>query len=283
MQPQSPLMTAQEPTALESWLLRRRTDRAMAARMGRETAAELERLLGMTLASEPLDPAVPLRQRLRTMGDQVDGLTGGAAALVAFLVPDREDPGVSLVVALAEVLFVPRSERTEYVRNSLPSPPWDIRRLLLEYAVWAGRIDDTVVSLTKDVCATSCDRGSVGCCSVLGYDLGLVPPGMLEAQLLEARLEGWTPPSEGEDKCPYHGPTGCCLRRFKSPACSGMLCELLVADLRTRYPRAPLEAFLAALARFRNQVLNREEIFDLMRELVAAAQQLKASRPSAGS
>jgi hypothetical protein len=55
-----------------------------------------------------------------------------------------------------------------------------------------------------------------------------------------------------------------------------MLCDAVVADLRQRFPPPDLESFLVPLAHFRNQFLNRSEIFDAMREVVAAAQRLAA-------
>ncbi len=193
--------------------------------------------------------------------------------LPLFLAPDRARPEESLAEALLEILHLPRAERSEYVNNPLPTPPWDLRRLLLEYALWSARLDEGLGALTKGFCARGCDRLPVGCCSVLGYDLGLVPAAMLRAQELEARAWGWTPPAR-EDRCKYHGPQGCCLRLFKSPACAGMLCDALVADLRARHDAAPLEAFLTPLARFRNHPLDRAAIFEVMAAVVAAGRRL---------
>jgi len=161
------------------------------------------------------------------------------------------------------------------VTHRLSSPPWDIRRLLLEYAYGSVQVDEVLGSLTKGFCADGCDRLPVGCCSVLGYDLGVVPEAMLRLQQLEASVQGWSPPSV-EDKCKYHGPQGCCLRLFKSPACAGMLCDALVDDLRRRHSRGALEAFLGPLARYRNHDLDRAEIFEVMAEVVAAGRRLEA-------
>ena len=107
--------------------------------------------------------------------------------------------------------------------------------------------------------------------------MGLVPEAMLQAQQLEADLVAHVPPS-AEDECRYHGKAGCRLVRFKSPACCGMLCGLAVSDLRVRYGREAVESFLRPLALFRNQVLNREEIFEAMRKVVSAARAVRGVR-----
>ena len=258
-----------EQTALHAWLESHGGD---AETVCSATAVELDRLL-MTSVRADCCPTSDLDGFLGSAGHRVDGLPRHAQALATFLTPDAAVGGASLVEALAEILFVPRQHRTEYRFHRLPSPPWRIRRLLLEYAVWAQRLDDAATSLTRGFCAEHCDRLPTGCCAIPGYDMGLSTEAMLAAQELEATMLGWTePPSE--EGCKFHGPTGCCLLRFKSPACAGMLCDAAVADLRRRWPASALEEFLVPLAKYRNQILNRSEIFDTMREVVEAAQRL---------
>ena len=214
----------------------------------------------------PCDP----RRFSESAGRQLLQLDG-PRRLIEFLSPEPQRPGVSLVEALVQILFVPRRQRTEYLDNSLPTPPWSITRLLLEYAVWSVRIDELLGALTKVFCARACQRLPVGCCSVLGYDMGMVPHAMLRAQRLEARGDGWSAPAV-ETHCKYHGPAGCCLRLFKSPACAGMLCDELVQELRGRFAAPPLSAFLEALARYRNHLLDREQIFTSMAEVIQTGQ-----------
>ena len=239
----------------------------------RMVAAELERLLGVGLRTE-LCPTSDARTFFERVGARIDVLGGAAAELVAFLAPDPLHDGASLAEAVAEILLLPRRDRTEYRDGRLASPPWDIRRLLVEYALWAQRLDDTVVSLTSQYCATRCDRLPRGCCSIPGYDMGMVPDALLDAQQLEARLVGHALP-EHEVGCKYHTPRGCTLRRFKSPACIGMLCAPLVANLRQRSRPSRIEALLVPLARFRNHYFDREQGFTLMRDIVVAAERLQ--------
>ena len=262
-----------ETTALGLWL---KMHPARAVEVRRVTACELDRLLGSKLGMEAGSP-VDVRSFVSEAGYRVDALEGPIRALVECLAPDAARPGASLVEALAEILFLPRHSRGEYLSNRLASKPWDIRRLLLEYAVWARRFHETATSLTGQFCATRCDRLPWGCCSIPGYDMGLVPEAMLQAQQLEADLVAHVPPS-AEDECRYHGKAGCSLVRFKSPACCGMLCGLAVSDLRVRYGREAVESFLRPLALFRNQVLNREEIFEAMRKVVSAARAVRGVR-----
>jgi len=233
----------------------------------RRVQLELDELLGMDLCAQPLDLAPQ-----------------GVRALVEFLAPDRRRPVESLAEALAEILLVPRRRRTEYLRHHSPAGPWDIRRLLLEYALWSARVDRLQDELTKEFCATHCRRPlfatqsgrqvPVGCCSVLGYDMGLVTNGMRKAQHLEARAAGWTPPAV-EEYCKYLGPAGCVLRLFKSPVCAGMLCDELVQHLRGRHEARAVDAFLERLALFRNHVLDREDIFSRLAEVVSAGEALR--------
>ena len=268
--------------ALETWLASGAAAGRSAATVQRETLWELDRLLGSGLATAAqnlpgleLEPELELASFVEVVGRRLE--EGDAdAALVDLLAPDRARAGASLVAALAEILFVPRLQRTEYLANTLPSPPWRIGLLLLEYAVWSVRIDEELGALTKGFCARSCTRLPVGCCSVLGYDMGVVPEAMLSAQELEARAQGWTPP-EREDTCRYHGPRGCHLRLFKSPACAGMLCDALIDDLRDRFEEPAPAAFLEALARFRNHTLDRAAVFEHMAAVAAAGGELTRS------
>ncbi|RLB63851.1 MAG: hypothetical protein DRI90_05945 [Deltaproteobacteria bacterium] len=256
-------------TVLEAWLAQRSV---RAIDVQRSTVAELDRLFHTQLAAAPW-PSQPWGDFVQAAGRQLDASAGDYGAFLLALVPDRDRGTGSLVEALAEILFVPRSDRTEYVHNRAGAPPWDIRRLLLEYAVWSLRVDEVLGGLTKGFCARGCDRLPTGCCSVLGYDMGMVPEAMLELQELEASGQGWQVPAT-EDKCKYHGPDGCCLRLFKSPACAGMLCDGLVQELGRRYSAEPLQAFLRPLARYRNHVLDRSAIFDVMALVVATGRRL---------
>jgi len=235
--------------------------------------AELERLLHAKLSVEP-GPTSDPRAFFGRVGERIDGLGGATSELVAYLAPDPLRDGASLAEAVAEILLLPRRDRTEYRNRRLASPPWDVRRLLIEYALWAGRLDDTVVNLTRRYCATRCDRLPRGCCSIPGYDMGMVPDALLEAQEIEARLVGHALP-EHEIGCKYHTPRGCTLRRFKSPACIGMLCEPLIADLRHHSRPDRLDALLVPLTRFRNHYLDREQGFALMQDIVVAAERLQ--------
>ncbi len=207
----------------------------------------------------------------------------GLQPLLTYLAPDRQRPEKSLAEALAEILFVPRPERTEYLQQRSAQPPWDIRRLLLEYALWSARLDRIQAALTKAFCASECPRPpyvnrdgealTVGCCSIQGYDMGLSTPGLLRAQELEAMAVGWAPPAR-EEQCTYLGPSGCRLRLFKSPACVGMLCDELARDLGNGRSPGAVAAFLEPLARLRVMVLDREEIFACMAEVATAGEAL---------
>ena len=193
--------------------------------------------------------------------------------LIERLCSDRQRPFESLARDLAEIHFLERDQRSEYVSNTQVAPPWRFGKLMLEYAVKARRLDEILGALTKDYCATCCDRLPVGCCSIQGYDMGLVPDGMLELQEIEARQFGWCAP-EREEKCKYHGEAGCVLRLFKSPACIGMLCDPLVGDLAARFDSSRLDPFLERLAVFRNCDIDRAQIFEAMDRVIAAGEDL---------
>lgn len=263
-------MTGETGGALGSWLAH---SGASEAEVRRQTVEELHHLLGLDLSAMSRDERASLPDFFEALGRRLERGPAELLALVKFLAPDRQRPGQSLAEALAEILVVPRLRRTEYLGHQGSLPPWEMGRLLLEYALWSVRLDHVLGALTKGFCAGHCQRLPVGCCSVLGYDMGLVPRGMLRAQQLEARAGGWTPP-RSEEHCKYHGPRGCCLRLFKSPACAGMLCDELVAHLGVGHDEAALAAFLAPLAQYRNHVLDREAIFQRMAEVVAAGEAL---------
>ena len=237
-------------------------------RVRRQTTDALELLFGVQVMIPRRAPP-DLLQFVQASGRELE--RAADAALLAFLAPHRRRPGPSVVRALAEILFVPRPLRTEYIQHQLPTEPWDIRRLLLEYALWSAQIDPLLGALTKGYCARRCHRAPAGCCTTLGYDLGLVPEAMLQAQQLEAQASGWSPPAQ-EYKCKYHGPRGCCLRLFKSPACNGMLCDPLIEHLQKTCDPTKLQAFFTPLASYRNQPLSRTKIFTTMSQLVQAGQ-----------
>lgn len=197
------------------------------------------------------------------------------SAFIAALATPGTQFLVSFLNDLAEILILPRENRTEYVRNKQVAAPYAINKLLLEYAVKSRRIDRMVGHLTKDFCACHCPKLPVGCCYILGYDLGLVPERMLLLQELEARRGGWREPG-GEDKCKFHTSRGCRLALFKSPACVGYLCEGLSTHLEERYgrSRSQLGDFLQKLAAFRNCDLDRYRVFDAMDAAIDAWRRL---------
>jgi hypothetical protein len=216
----------------------------------------------------------------RRLADEIKLLLGTAVSddaatqeLISRLCSDRDNPYESFVHDLAEILFLPREQRSEYIRNTEVAPPYRIGKLLLEYAVKARRIDELLDALTKGYCAAKCDRLPVGCCSVEGFDMGLVPEAMLELQEIEARRVGWSAPAGGE-ACKFHTAAGCAIALFKSPACSGMLCDPLVESLRKRHSTARLEPFLERLAALRNCDIDRVRVFEAMDGVIDSGQQL---------
>ncbi|MDJ0765633.1 MAG: hypothetical protein QNJ97_21805 [Myxococcota bacterium] len=176
---------------------------------------------------------------------------------------DRNAPIKSHIHDLAQILFLDREQREEYVNHADIAPPYKISKLLLEYAVKSRQLDQILGVLTKGYCAIQCDRLPVGCCSVLGYDMGLVPQAMLDLQAREANKAGVCLPAQ-ETKCRYHTSEGCAIRLFKSPACIGFLCEELHTFLEKQYPPAALTRFIHPLTVFRNCYLDRKQIFDTM-------------------
>ncbi len=230
-----------------------------------------------------------LEQRLCASGYVHDPRATRALVVAMVDRPERGRELACLVEEVAEILFLPRHLRSEYVHHPLDTPPWRIRKLMLEYALLSREIDDLVGFLNKGFCAKSCDRLPVGCCSILGYDMGLVPQTLLNLQDLEARWQAtagwaWRPlaPGEVERKCRYHTERGCVLARFKSPACVGYLCPPLLAHLGSRFPQAELGRFLQALTRFRNQPFDREQLFDAMQRVLDTGRALGVGHPGSG-
>lgn len=192
-------------------------------------------------------------------------------ALIRALVRQSDNPCVALVNDIAEILFMPRAERSEYRNHRLPSPPYVIEKLLLEYALLAVELDDLIGRLSKSFCAAQCPTAPVGCCHLLGYDMGLVPDRMLSVQRLEAVRNGWRAPTRPDvEKCRYHTQTGCTLRLFKSPACIGAMCTAVGRHLDTRYPPSDLAVLREKLQTFRNCDIDRTEVFRAMRSVIDA-------------
>ncbi|MCP4678866.1 MAG: hypothetical protein GY854_25940 [Deltaproteobacteria bacterium] len=195
--------------------------------------------------------------------------------LITLFAGGRQNSVSRFVLDLAEILFLEREQRTEYVTNKETIPPYKIGKLLLEYAVKSKRVDEIVGMLTKGYCAEVCDRLPVGCCSILGYDLGLVPDVMLRAQELEATRRGWAQP-QTEDKCKYHTEIGCTIALFKSPACVGYLCSSLEGMLEEKYSADRLARFLDALVVFRNCDIDRSKVFEAMDTVIEEGRALES-------
>ena len=189
---------------------------------------------------------------------------------------DTLEAAISLLVAeTAEILFLPRTARSEYRHRSGGPAPYLINKLMLEYALLSRRLDTLMGVLNKSFCKTACPDPPVGCCRLLGYDLGLVPDRMLQAQELEARRHGWEMPRHPDlRKCRYHTDTGCALRLLKSPACIGAMCSAVEADLGRRFPEGPLDRFRKAMTDFRNSDIDREQVFINMQALITAGSAL---------
>lgn len=256
---------------------------AQQARLAETLLGEVNRLLTLTLGpasalsgryDEALDQLVALLERA-LHGPECHGAED-TRALLAALTDDRERPLRGFLADLAEILFLPRERRSEYTTNRQAAQPYRVRKLLLEYAVWSRQLDELVGVLSKEYCARHCDKLPVGCCHILGYDLGLVPEVMLDLQRLEARRNGWRPPAT-EEYCRYHSPTGCVIALFKSPACVGYLCEPLTANLRVHRGGPELDRFLSALSVFNNCDLDRRKVFRAMKETVEAGRALLAA------
>ena len=68
--------------------------------------------------------------------------------LVVALASDRTAPFDSVVHDLAEILLLPRGERSEYARGGFPPcGPWIFPKLMLEFAVWSRRLDQVTGDL----------------------------------------------------------------------------------------------------------------------------------------
>lgn len=202
-------------------------------------------------------------------------MDGGTLELMRKLTLHPEQPVQGFLDDLAEVLFVSREARTEYRNHQGDLPPYKIAKLMLEYATLSWRVDRIVGALTKAFCASSCHIPPVGCCHILGYDLGLVPVGMLALQRLEGGVEQEGP----EEKCRYHTSRGCTIKLFKSPACVRYICPPMMSYLEQRFGSAPcrLAVFFAALEAFGNSHIDRREVFVRMRSLIDAGEALLAS------
>jgi hypothetical protein len=203
--------------------------------------------------------------------------TDETAALIAALAEDKDRSMESFLTALAEILFIERERRSEYVENRLSVPPFKISLLLLEYATKMTAVDRLMDELCKEFCRDLCPKSPVGCCNILGYDMGLVPDRMLAVQKLEASMRGWRAPKHPDlTKCRYHRADGCALVLFKSPACIGYLCEGIETDLAKRFDRAALERFYRRLAELRNCDIDRREVFRALDALIDAGARLIA-------
>jgi hypothetical protein len=200
---------------------------------------------------------------------------GAIMGLIRRLASDREQPVPSFIRDLCEILLLPREERSEYTCHEQSGKPFQINKILLEYALKSIEIDEIMGRVTKRYCAESCDRWPTGCCYILGYDLGLVPEAMLELQRLEARKNGWEAIVDGVERhCRYHSARGCTLAVSKSPSCVGHLCDRLESHLRDSHPAAVLDPFLEALARFRNCCIDRSQVFEAMDAIIRTGRAL---------
>jgi hypothetical protein len=190
--------------------------------------------------------------------------------------PDTFIEAVStMVLETAEILFLPRKARREYLALEGKTAPYLINKLMLEYALLARHLDTLMGVLNKTLCKTACPDPPVGCCRHLGYDLGLIPDRMLIAQAIEATRYGWRPPPNPDlEKCRYHTDSGCALRLLKSPACIGAMCNAVEADLNRRFPEALLNRFRTAMENFRNSDIDRERVFANMKALIHAGDSL---------
>jgi len=195
--------------------------------------------------------------------------------LMGHLVENSTRPMLQLLRDIAEILFVTRLERSEYKGwQRGTAPPFRIRKILLEYAIKNVELDRIQDELTKGICARTCDRLPVGCCSVLGYDLGLVPTVMLQLQDLEARRAGWSRAAGIEEKCRYHTDGGCVLALFKSPACNGFMCVHIEEVLMGVAPPPLPRDFLEALATFRSCDIDRSDVFVAMDRAIETGRRL---------
>jgi hypothetical protein len=239
-----------------------------APRLARELAGLFDGLLACSLQADQSveDLSSRLEEAVRT-----DPRRDLLLSFVTALATDRGSPFASLVSDLAEILFQPRSERSEYAGHPPPPGPWVFPKLMLEYATWARQIDDVVGGLLSPFCARHCPSPPVGCCHLLGYDMGLVPPGMLRLQEMEARLRGWSlPPQPDLDKCRYHTDTGCVLRLFKTPACLQFVCEPMRVALERDCGRERASGLVDALHDLGGCDIDRQVVFEKLERVVRA-------------
>lgn len=195
------------------------------------------------------------------------------------LASDRRAPSESLVGDLAEILFLPREERSEYAECEAAPGPWLFPKLMLEYALWSKRLDAVVGSLLSPFCARHCPSPPVGCCHLLGYDMGLVPQGMLRLQELEARLRGWSrPPDPDRDKCRYHTESGCALRLFKTPACLQFVCDPMRDALHRECGRQAAEELVEALHELGACDIDRQNVFEKLTLAARAGEHCRQNR-----
>jgi hypothetical protein len=146
---------------------------------------------------------------------------------------------------------------------------------MLEYAMWARRLDDAAGPHLAPFCARRCPTPPVGCCHHLGYDMGLVPDGMLRLQALEATWGGWTLPADADrHRCRYHTPTGCALRLFKTPACLQYLCPPLAAALERAHGTRAARDLVEALDALGRCDIDRARVFARLADAVRAGRRL---------
>ncbi len=195
--------------------------------------------------------------------------------LISLLTTGGERNIRGLIHDMAQILFLERERRSEYVNNTQVAHPYNIHKLMLEYAMKSRHVDHLVGDLTKRFCATSCPKLPTGCCYILGYDLGLVPKTMLRLQAIESRRHGHLIPTV-EEKCKYHTRTGCTLSLFKTPACIRYLCDDLIESLEATYPRSDVADFLTCLETFGNCHIDRSKVFAAMDGVIASGRKLVA-------
>ncbi len=249
-------------------------------REARLLARELEGLFAGLLSYRPCTgETLPEIERWLEAAVRADPRRELPGELVAELASNRRSPISSLVRDLAEILFLPREERTEYTSHEAAPKPWVFPKLMLEYALSATRLDTVVGGLLAPFCARHCPSPPVGCCHLLGYDMGLVPDGMLRMQELEARLRGWRlPPDPDREKCRYHTESGCVLRLFKTPACLQFVCEPMRDALRRDCGRQAAQSLVDALHELGACDIDRQKVFEKLALAVRAGEHCRQLR-----
>ncbi len=266
---------------MQQWYRRQGPDGQRSARQ--RVLDEIESLLGVKLSVSPSGPWIRwVASAAEALEATVSSSTSPYAAELNFelihgMTHDRSAGVSGFINELAEILLLPRAERSEYqIEAGQPEPFW-IRKLLLEYATKGRHLDALTGALTKGHCAHECDRLPTGCCSVAGYDMGVMPGAMRRLQVIEARRTGWEAPAR-EENCRFHTVTGCNLATFKSPHCVGFLCEGLHSSLAARFAPKPLATFCEKFALFRVSAIDRSQVFDAMDDLLTAGRCLLGSR-----